>query len=166
MRKAQILDLKTIENIITSAKISLREDGVDQWQIDSMNEKFLKNQISEGKSYVYEEASQILAYAYLSDIKEEAYLPFEDDFLGKNPITIHTFAVDKSMTKRGIALKFFIDIIKHAEKNGFDSLRIDTHEDNLKMRGLINKMGFKKIGEIFIDEEGVKKPRICYERLL
>lgn len=166
MRKAQIFDLKTIEKIITSAKYSLREDGVDQWQIDSMNEKFLENQIREGKSYVYEQDGQILAYAYLSDIKEEAYLPFENDFVGENPITVHTFAVDKSMRKRGISIKFFIDIVKHAEKNGFDSLRIDTHKDNLKMRGLINKLGFEKIGEIFIDEEGVKKPRICYESLL
>lgn len=70
------------------------------------------------------------------------------------------------MTKRGVALKFFIDIIKYAEKNGYDSLRIDTHEDNFKMRGLINKLGFKRIGEIYIDEEGKKKPRICYERIL
>ena len=70
------------------------------------------------------------------------------------------------MTKRGIATKFFIDIIIHAEKNSFDALRIDTHEDNFKMRGLINKLGFRKIGQIYIDEEGTKKPRICYERFL
>lgn len=166
MRKAKLLDLKTIENIIISAKNSLKEESIDQWQIESMNRDFLEKQIKEEKAYVYEEGGRILAYAYLSDIKEEAYLPFEADFEGENPITIHTFAVDKSMTKRGIALKFFIDIIKYAEKNGFDSLRIDTHEDNFKMRGLINKLGFKKLGEIFIDEEGVKKPRICYERVL
>lgn len=166
MRKTILEDLKTIENIIMSAKISLREEGIDQWQIESMNRDFIEGQIKEEKSYVYEEGGRILAYAYLSDIKEEAYLPYEDDFIGENPITIHTFAVDKSVTKRGIALKFFIDIIKYAEKNGFDSLRIDTHEDNFKMRGLINKLEFKKLGEIFIDEEGVKKPRICYERVL
>ena len=166
MRKAEIKDLKKIVNIIESAKKSLKDEGIDQWQIDSMNEDFLERQIATGKSFVYEEYGQVLAYAFLSKEKEEAYKPWEDDFAGKNPLTIHTFAVDKDMTKRGVALKFFIDIIIYAEKNSFDALRIDTHEDNFKMRGLINKLGFKRLGQIFIDEEGTKKPRICYERVL
>ncbi len=165
MRKAEIKDIKKILNIIENAKKSLKSEGIDQWQIESMNESFLLGQIESGKAYVYEEG-EILAYGFLSDKKEAAYEPWKDKFEGENPLTIHTFAVNSNMTKKGIALKFFIDIIKYAEKNHFDSLRIDTHEDNFKMRGLINKLGFKKIGEIYIDEEGRKKPRICYERLL
>ena len=165
MRKAEINDIKKIVNIIDEAKKNLKADGIDQWQIDSMNEEFLLEQIKTGKSFVYEDG-EILAYAYLSDDIEKAYRVWEDDFSGKKPITVHTFAVHSQMTKRGVAMKFFIDIIKYAKKYQFDSLRIDTHEDNFKMRGLINKLGFKKIGNIFIDEEGRKKPRICYERLL
>ena len=165
MRKAEIKDIKKILNIIENAKKSLKNEGIDQWQIESMNESFLLGQIESGKAYVYEEG-EILAYGFLSDKKEAAYEPWKYKFEGEKPLTIHTFAVNSNMTKKGIALKFFIDIIKYAEKNHFDSLRIDTHEDNFKMRGLINKLGFKKIGEIYIDEEGRKKPRICYERLL
>lgn len=165
MRKAEINDIKRIVNIIDEAKKNLKADGIDQWQIDSMNEEFLLKQIKTGKSFVYEDG-EILAYGFLSDEKEAAYKVWEKDFEGDRPLTIHTFAVDSKMKKRGIALKFFIDIIKFAEENHFDSLRIDTHEDNFKMRGLINKLGFKKIGNIFIDEEGRKKPRICYERYL
>lgn len=165
MRKAEIKDINKIVNIIEDAKYGLKADGIDQWQIESMDENFLKGQIESGKAYLYEEG-EILAYGFLSDEKEAAYKVWEGDFEGDRPLTIHTFAVDSKMKKRGIALKFFIDIIKFAEKNNFDSLRIDTHEDNFKMRGLINKLGFKKIGEIYIDEEGTKKPRICYERYL
>ena len=166
MREAGIRDIKKIVNIIENAKKSLKKDGVDQWQIDSMNEKFLQGQIETGKAFVYEDKGEILAYCFLSDEKEKAYKVWEDDFEGKSPLTIHTFAVNTRARQKGIATRFFIDIIKHAEKNSFDALRIDTHEDNFKMRGLINKLGFRKIGQIFIDEEGVKKPRICYERLL
>lgn len=166
MRKAGIKDIKKIEKIIDKAKKSLKKDEIDQWQIESMNEKFLLGQIETGKAYVFGNEEEILAYCFLSDEKEEAYKVWEGDFEGKNPLTIHTFAVDTAAIQRGIATKFFIAIIRHAEKNSFDALRIDTHEDNFKMRGLINKLGFRKIGQIFIDEEGVKKPRICYERLL
>lgn len=166
MRKAEIKDLKKIVNIIENAKKSLKDEGIDQWQIGSMNEDFLKGQIATGKSFVYEDQGVVCAYSFLSDDNEEAYKPWEDDFEGRKPLTIHTFAVGMDMIKRGIATKFFIDIIIYAEKNSFDALRIDTHEDNFKMRGLINKLGFRKIGQIFIDEEGTKKPRICYERIL
>lgn len=166
MRKAEIKDINEIKYIIDNAKRSLKEDGVDQWQIDSMDEEFLRSQINSKKSYVYEEKGEILAYAYLSDEKEEAYRVYEGDLQGEAPLTIHTFAVRGDMKKKGVSMKFFIDIIKYAGENSFDSLRIDTHEDNVKMRGLINKMGFKTVGEIFIDEEGKKKPRICYELLL
>lgn len=166
MRKAGIKDIKKIEKIIDKAKKSLKKDGIDQWQIESMNEKFLLGQIETGKAYVFGNEEEILSYCFLSDDKEEAYKVWEGDFEGKNPLTIHTFAVDTAATQRGIATKFFIAIIRHAEKNSFDALRIDTHEDNFKMRGLINKLGFRRIGQIFIDEEGRKKPRICYERLL
>lgn len=166
MRKAEIKDLNKIGNIIENAKKDLKSEGIDQWQIGSMNEYFLRGQIETGKSFVYEDQGVVCAYAFLSDEKEEAYRVWEDDFDGKSPLTIHTFAVDTKMTKNGIAMKFLIDIIIYAEKNSFDALRIDTHEDNFKMRGLINKFGFRTVGEIYIDEEGAKKPRICYERLL
>ncbi|WP_296112475.1 GNAT family N-acetyltransferase [uncultured Anaerococcus sp.] len=166
MRKAEIKDINEIKYIIDNAKRSLKEDGVDQWQIDSMDYDFIRDEINSKKAYVYEEEGEILSYAFLSDYKEPAYKKRDDDLKGYRPLTIHTFAVKDEMKKKGVAMKFFIDIIKYAGENSFDSLRIDTHEDNVKMRGLINKMGFKIVGEIFIDEEGKKKPRICYELLL
>lgn len=166
MRKARFKDLNKIEEIILSAKKSLKEDGIDQWQIDSLNREFLKNQLEKEKSYVFEKDGRILAYAFLSDKKEENYNPIEEEFEGKDYLTIHTLAVANDFKEKRIGTRFLIDIINFANTKGLDSLRIDTHEDNLKMRGLINKIGFKKRGLIFVDDEGSPKPRFAYELIL
>ena len=70
MRRAEIKDINKIEYIIENAKKALKEDGIDQWQIGSMDRDFLCNQIIKGKSYVYEDKGEVKAYAYLSDDKE------------------------------------------------------------------------------------------------
>lgn len=166
MRRAEIKDINKIEYIIENAKKALKEDGIDQWQIGSMDRDFIENQINKGKAYVYEDKGEVKAYAYLSDEKEAAYEDLGDDFKGENYITIHTFAVDLESRENGLGSRFMMEILKFGIKSNLDSLRIDTHHDNFRMRSLLNKFGFKKIGEILIDEEGHKKPRIAYELML
>lgn len=166
MRRAENKDINKIEYIIESAKKALKEDGVDQWQIGSMDRNFLENQINKGKSYVYEDRGEVIAYAYLSDDKEAAYEDLEDSFKGENYITIHTFAVDMESREKGLGSRFMLEILKYGINQNLDSLRIDTHQDNFRMRSLLNKFDFKKIGNILIDEEGRKKLRIAYELIL
>lgn len=166
MRKARKNDLEKILIIIEGAKESLKKDGIDQWQIEPMGYDFLYGQINKEKSYVYEEDGEILAYGFLSSETEKSYDPIDDRFLGNNYITIHTFAVKSDQRCKKIGTNFLKDIKSYAKSMGLDSIRIDTHEDNKKMLGLINKFSFKKRGQIFIDEAGAKKPRIAYELIL
>ena len=166
MRKARKNDLEKILIIIEGAKKSLKKDGVDQWQIEPMGYDFLSEQIDKDKSFVYEKDGEVLAYCFLSNDKEKSYDPIDDKFSGKNYITIHTFAVKSDKKCKNIGTNFLKDIKSYAKSMGLDSIRIDTHEDNKKMLGLIKKFSFKKRGQIFIDEAGAKKPRIAYELIL
>lgn len=166
MRKARKNDLEKILIIIEGAKKSLKKDGVDQWQIEPMGYDFLSGQIDKDKSFVYEKDGEVLAYCFLSNDKEKSYDPIDDKFLGKNYITIHTFAVKSDQKCKNIGTNFLKDIKYYAKSMDLDSIRIDTHEDNKKMLGLIKKFSFKKRGQIFIDEAGAKKPRIAYELIL
>ena len=85
---------------------------------------------------------------------------------GENYITIHTFCVDSSMGHKGIASKFFDQIIDFAKNEARDAIEIDTHEDNFRMKGLIKKMGFSYLGKIYINDNGTPMPRVAYELLL
>ena len=166
MRKASLKDLKNITNIIDQAKESLKNDGVDQWQNGSPDNMLVGRQITSGNSYVYEMDENILSYAYLSEDYEPTYAAVMNLVKGYNAYTIHTFCVAKEAKGKGVASKFFDEIIAFAKENGKDSLRIDTHEDNFKMRGLIKKMGFEFLGKIYIKDNGQTKPRLAYELLL
>ena len=166
MRKARKNDIEKILIIIEGAKQSLKKDGIDQWQIEPMGYDFLSGQIDNDKSFVYEKDGEVLAYTFLSSDKEKSYDPIDDKFLGKNYIIIHTFAVKSDQRCKNIGTDFMEEIKIYSKSIGLDSIRIDTHEDNKKMLGLIKKFSFIKRGQIFIDEAGVKKPRIAYELIL
>lgn len=166
MKKASLKDLKNIINIIDQAKEALKIDGVDQWQNGSPDNMLVGRQITSGNSYVYERDENILAYAYLSEEYEPTYAAVMNLVKEGNAYTIHTFCVANEAKGRGVASKFLDEIIAFAKENGKDSLRIDTHEDNFKMRGLIEKMGFDFLGQIYIKDNGQTKPRLAYELLL
>ena len=51
-------------------------------------------------------------------------------------------------------LQGVIDYIRD-NRTDIDSIRIDTHEDNKAMQHLIDKMGFKRVGQL----NGVYRPK-------
>lgn len=165
MRKARVEDIKKINNIVEDAKISLKNDGVDQWQNSSPDMFLLRRQISKDRAYVLED-KEILAYAYLSEEYEPSYGPVKSIMRGRNYYTIHTFCLGKDVRGKGIASKFFNQIIALSKKENKDSLYIDTHRDNFRMRGLIEKMGFSYLGIIYINDNGLVKERLAYELML
>ena len=166
MRKAKFNDMEKINKIIDTAKESLKNDGVNQWQNGSPNLAKIAQQVSRSMGYVYEEDDEILAYAYLMEDYDPTYTSVRAQSKGVKPIVVHTFCVDKAKTGHGLGKRFFDEIIKVAKDKGFDSLWIDTHKDNFRMNGLIKKMGFTHTGTIYIDDNGNIVPRVAYELIL
>lgn len=165
-RKASRNDVSDIEKLINFSKTSLRKDGVDQWQKTNPDLDLIENQIKEGCSYVLDADGKVFAYAFISDKVEPTYNVCEENFSRNNYFVIHTLMADGSQIVEKAGSKFMKAIIDFSKKNLKDSLRIDTHKDNFRMRGLLNKYNFKEIGIIQIDEDGIPKDRICYELVL
>jgi possible acetyltransferase len=166
MRKANFKDLEKVSDIVEEAKKSLKNDGVDQWRNGTPNLPLLAKQVSRNYSYIYEKDGEVLAYAYLNPDYDPTYASVREAMKGDNSITIHTLCVNKDKMGKGIGSLFFEQIKDFAVKNNKDSLRIDTHKDNFRMRGLIKKFGFSYIGIIYINDNGIAKPRYAYELLL
>ena len=166
MRIATFNDLDKIYKIIEKAKDSLKNDGVDQWQKGSPDRGLLARQISRNRAYVYEKDGQVIAYAYLSEDYEPTYASVRNMMKGENSITVHTFCIDSDFGKQGIATKFFVQILDFARDEKRDAIEIDTHQNNFRMRGLIEKMGFSYMGIIYVNDNGTPMPRIAYELIL
>ncbi|WP_243343313.1 GNAT family N-acetyltransferase [Anaerococcus sp. AGMB09787] len=157
-------DMDQVLKLIDFARASLRKDGVDQWQKSSPNRDLLRRQLRAKEGMVLDDRGVIQGYGALSE-SEATYNRWEYKFRGKDYFVVHTFMAHKENTK-GLGSIFMEKIIAFARKEGKDSLRIDTHEDNFRMRGLLNKFDFTYIGHIEIMEEGKAKDRICFEKIL
>lgn len=165
-RKANRNDICDIEKLIEFSKTSLKKDGVDQWQKTNPDLNLIKDQIKEGSAYILATDEKAFAYAFISDKVEPTYKVWEGRFAGDKYFVIHTFMVDGRNIIEKAGSKFMEAIIDFSVKNSKDSLRIDTHKDNFRMRGLLEKFSFREIGKIQIDEDGIPKDRICYEKVL
>lgn len=165
-RKASLEDIESIGKIIEMARKSLRDDGIDQWQKTNPNEEIVREQIEKNDAYVFEKAGKVLAYAYVFDGVDPSYTVHEDKFKTDSYFVIHTLMVDNRGSVPRLGSKFMEALIDFTKKSGKEAIRIDTHEDNFKMRGLLDKFSFEEIGIVQIDEDGIPKDRICYEKVL
>lgn len=167
MRKAEEKDLKKIMEIIEDGKISLREDGIDQWQKGEPSIVDIRKDLERDEAYVYTLNGEIVAYAFLKEEYEEDYRPIEENFLIHDEfLTVHRLSVSRSMKRKGIAGKFVDDIIDFSKKKGLKAIRVDTHENNFKIKKFVQKLGFSQRGICFVDDGDRRSKRIAYELVL
>lgn len=167
MRIAEIKDLDEIMIIINDGKKALKKDGVDQWQNGLPDRKGILENILTGESFVYEENGEILSFAFLKKSYEEDYKNIENDFKNHGPFfTIHRLSVKESAKGKGVANRFFEEIISYGKNSKMNSIRIDTHPDNFKMQSLIKKFSFEKIGICTVDDKIKRSKRFVYELIL
>ena len=72
---------------------------------------------------------------------------------------IHRIAVAQKFKGQGLGKKTFLEIEKIVKNDGYDTIRIDTHHDNLVMQQVLNKHGFMKCGVIYLKNGN---PRLAY----
>jgi O-6-methylguanine DNA methyltransferase len=164
-RKSIEKDLKKIMEIVNGAKELLKENEVDQWQSGYPNEEVILEDIEKGYSYVLEDKGVILGTTALSFDREKTYDEIYDGewvSSGKYGV-IHRIAVNRNIKIKGIGT----EIIKRSEEICFDkgikNIKIDTHEDNITMKKLLEKNNFKYCGVIYL-EGNIK--RIALEKVL
>lgn len=165
-RKASLEDIESIGHLVEMARKSLRDDGIDQWQKTNPNEDIIREQIEKDDAYVFDKEGKVLAYAYVFDGVDPCYNIHEGKFKSDSYLVIHTLMVDNRGVVPKLGTKFMEALVDFTEKSGKEAIRIDTHQDNFRMRGLLDKFSFEEIGIVQIDEDGIPKDRICYEKVL
>lgn len=165
IRKGETRDIPEIMAIIDGAKRFFRENGIDQWQKGVPNEETVKSDIKNGENYVVEENGKVVATAMISLRGEPAYDKICSGkwLCNEKYGVIHRVAVLPSQKRGGLASM----LVKKAETitsdAGFASLRIDTHEQNIPMRKMIDKNGFVFCGTVFLADGSQRR---AYEKIL
>lgn len=152
IRKAVVSDFNRIMEIYAIAREYMKNSGnPNQWK-DHYPEKNIVNKDIEDKiSYVLEDNGHIFACFVFTKGYEKSYeLNFPSD---KEYGIIHRVASDGSERK-------IVSRIINFVKKEISLLRIDTHEDNKTMQEAVEKLGFKRLGIIQLDDRSF---RILYE---
>jgi GNAT superfamily N-acetyltransferase len=165
--KTKRKDLEPIMKIIGEAQVFLASHDIEQWQNGYPNEEAILRDITNNVSYIITSKDSILiGTAMFSTKKEPTYKSIEGEWITKSDSkygVIHRMAVTNEFRKKGVAKFIFEQCEQLLLQNNIESMRIDTHEDNLAMQGLLNKLKYLYCGVIYL-EKGDK--RLAYEKLI
>ena len=151
IRQARHEDIKTILSIVRSAQLSLSELGIDQWQDGYPSEDIIVEDITNGLGYVAcAEDGNVVGYEAVVLTGEEAYSQIEDSLwhTSNNYVVVHRLCVDGTARRSGVAIELMAFAGNLARKHGVSDFRIDTHEGNVRMLALLEKLGFEHVGTI------------------
>lgn len=162
IRKTKREDLERIMEIYEGARAFMAEHGNPrQWGPTNWPPReLIVSDIAQGNSYVCmnDEDKVIGTFFYVcgKDI-EPTYKQITDgEWMDESTYgVVHRIASDHS--QKGIGAF----CIEWAYKE-CGHLRIDTHTDNTVMRNLLNKLGFRHCGTIYVEEDD--DPRLAFEK--
>ena len=165
-------DVEAVDAIYAYAKKAFREAGIPQWQGSYPDADTVHSDVAAGIGYVLcDDDGRVVGAAALTTTMEEAYnFIFDGSWLTplEGPyVTVHRISVGEDSRGQGWSKRILAFAEELARKKGFASVRVDTHEQNAVMRGLLTSSGYVQCGTIVLlegDEKG--DPRLCYEKLV
>ena len=139
--------------------------GVDQWQNGYPALKDVLSDIEAGISFLlFADGEPAASMAIVS--REPTY----DRIYGGNWLTgegrylaVHRVCVRDGFRRLGLTGRLYAFAAEKALQEDCVSLRADTHEKNIAMRGALAKNGFRECGRIFL-ADGAE--RVAYEKIL
>lgn len=164
-RKATKADICRIMEIIRDAQKYLRDNNINQWQNNYPNTKVIHLDVLKNESYVIEKDGLIVGTFALSVRDNKNYTSIhEGQWLnhGRHS-TIHRVAIDRRYKGNGLASEIVKIATQISLEKFVDSIRVDTHEDNISMQKILGKNNFQYCGITYLED---KSPRISFEKVI
>ena len=163
-RQATRKEIDRVMQILLDARTRIGRLGIDQWQYCYPTRDIVLDDYDKGRLYVaVDENDVICAVCSVITDGEPTYDKIYDGAWLSGVakyIAVHRFAVAPDVLRRGVASGVVDFAVAFAKQNGFVGVRIDTHEDNIVMQHVLEKLGFKHCGTIYLENGD---PRLAYE---
>jgi len=149
--------------MVVGAKRVLREAKIDQWQDANgyPNEEVFLDDIKNQTSFVAVDGGVVIGHGTITFGDEPMFQTIYDGAWQSNQPygVIHRLFVCNKTTGKGVGAFVMMGLEQVARNKGVLYIRSDTHEDNLPMQKLFNKVGYSRAGVIFY------KPNRQYKRI-
>ncbi len=158
IRLAKRSDLARIDALSVRTIEDMRAGGIKQWDTTYPRKEHFAADIEKDALHVFEEEGRILAAMAVLPGDEKVYRFVS--WMREKSLAVHRIVVDPAAQRKGIATALFLWLFRKAESQGMESIRIDTHPGNDRMRGFLERLQFDYIGYI------PSIHRLAYERLV
>lgn len=140
-------DVERIDEIAVLTIKDMASSKIPQWDMSYPRKPHYEVDVDDGSLIVYEQDGTIVAAMTL---KREQDPPYETISGWLTPhgesYVIHRVVVDPEYRRQGIFKAFLQYAIQVTNASGYHSIKIDTHQENYKMRQFLEKHGFTYIG--------------------
>jgi RimJ/RimL family protein N-acetyltransferase len=165
LMKSTETDITKIMEIINQAQFTLKQQGINQWQNNYPNKETIIKDIKDNFSYVLLKDMNIVGTVALSFEGEKTYESiFEGQWITNDKYAvIHRLAVENAHKGSGISSQIIKEIEQHCINKGVNSIKVDTHEENIAMQKMLKKNNFKYCGIIYLEDNS---KRFAFEKIL
>ena len=158
IREAKQTDIADIMKVMEAAKKIMRSSGnMHQWGEGYPSEAVITSDMEKSGGFVIEDEGRIVGYFAFLPSPEPTYHKIFDGKWLDDELPYHVVhRIASSHHARGTFSTMLSFCLTHS-----DNIRIDTHRDNVIMRHLLEKHGFKYCGIIYL-ENGDE--RLAYQK--
>lgn len=146
-------DMAQLTGMLEDAIALLAMNNIDQWQNGTISSEILLDAIMHDQAFVWEQrdSTGIAGFCVL-DTYDELYenLAEGEWTVPGSYLAIHRVMVSQHLRGRKVTTQMFLDIKKMGIVNNVDSLRIDTHPDNIMMQKTLKRNGFVRTGLLYM----------------
>lgn len=157
IRQATLKDLPAIDALAVKTIQAMHVEGLFQWTLDYPREPHFAIDIEHSVCFVYVQHNEILGVMSVMREREESYR--EIQWMRSKSLVVHRLMVDPSTRRQGIAKSLILFAYELVADKELESLKIDTHPNNLPMRQLLKSLHFVELDFL----HGIH--RIAYERV-
>lgn len=154
---ATLNDLEEIDDLAVRVIKNMAKLNIPQWTLDYPRSKHYFKDVIDGALYVYRENREILGVMSLLQEDELAYKTITG-WIKDNSLVIHRLLISPLSESKGIAQNLLDFAVKKGNAENYQSIKMDTHLDNYKMRNFLGKNNFQEIGYLSsIDRQAYEK---------
>ncbi len=156
---ATIDDLLELDELAEKVILHMKENKIPQWDLSYPRYEHFEKDILNKALIVFKFEDKIVGCMAFMPENDPPYKTISS-WKKEYSIVLHRVLIDPDAQNKGIATKLLNYIKVYARINGYESIKIDTHMENFKMRNFLKKHGFVEGDYIEVMD------RIAYEFVL
>ena len=159
LTNASYNDLNELDELAIIVIKDMEISHIPQWSVGYPARTHFEKDVEDKAIYIYKDKGVILGSISVLPENDPAYKTI-NTWIKEKSIVIHRMLVHPNARNKGIAKKLLDKAVEVGKIGNYESIKIDTHIKNYKMRSFLIKNGFIQLEYLGIID------RLAFEKVL